>query len=135
MISFRIDWLDLLAVQGILESSPAPQFESTNSLALSLLYGLSLIPGHDYWKFHSFEYTNFVSKIMSLLFNTLRCLGLSQLYFQGANVLISWLQSPSAVVLEPKKLKSVTVSIVPPSICHEVMVLGCHYLSFLNVEL
>ena len=48
-------------------------------------------------------------------------LGLSQLYFQGANVLISWLQSPSAVVLEPKKLKSVTVSIVPPSICHEVM--------------
>jgi len=49
------------------------------------------------------------------------CLGLSQLYFQGANVLISWLQSPSAVVLEPKKLKSVTVSIVPPSICHEVM--------------
>ena len=85
LISFRIDWLDLLAVQGILESSPAPQFESINSLALSLLYGLSRIPGHGYWKFHSFEYTNFVSKIMSLLFNTLRCLGLSQLSFQWSS--------------------------------------------------
>ena len=51
----------------------------------------------------------------------IRCPGLSQLYFQGSNVLISWLQSPSAVVVEAKKLKSVTVSIVPASICHEVM--------------
>ena len=49
------------------------------------------------------------------------CLGWSWLFFQGASVLISWLQSPSAVILEPKKIKSVTVSIVSPSICHEVM--------------
>jgi len=49
--------------------------------------------------------------------------------------LISWLHSPSAVILEPQNIKSLTVSIVPSSICHEVMVLGCHDLSFLNVEL
>ena len=51
---------------------------------------------------------------------------------KSKRLLISWLQSPSAVILEPEKIKSVTVSIVSPSICHEVM--GCHDLSFLNVE-
>ena len=50
-------------------------------------------------------------------------------------LLISWLQSPSAVILEPQKIKSDTVSTVSPSICHEVMGTGCHDLSFLNVEL
>ena len=62
----------------------------------------------------------FVSKVMSLLFNVL-----SRLYIaflpRGKHLLISWLQSPSAVILEPKKIKSVTVSIVSPSFCHEVM--------------
>ena len=53
---------------------------------------------------------------------------------RGKRLLISWLQSPSAVILEPKKMKSVTVSIVSASICHEVMGLGCHDLSFLDVE-
>ena len=57
---------------------------------------------------------------MSLLF-LIRCLGLSWLSFQGTSILISWLLSPSTVILEPKKIKSVTVSLVPPSICHEVM--------------
>ena len=61
----------------------------------------------------------FVGKIMSLLFNMLSRLVIA--FFQGASVLISWLQSPSAVILEPKKIKSDTVSIVSPSICHEVM--------------
>ena len=59
LISFRIDWFDLLAVQGTQESSPAPQFESINSLALSLLYGPPLTSIHDYWKNHSFDYTDF----------------------------------------------------------------------------
>ena len=60
LISFRIDWLDLLAVQGTLqESSPAPQFESINSSALSLLYGPTLTSTHDYWKNHSFDYMYF----------------------------------------------------------------------------
>ena len=56
LISFRIDWLDLFAVQGTLESSPAPQFESINSSVLSLLYGLTLTSIHDYWKNHNFDY-------------------------------------------------------------------------------
>ena len=67
LISFKIDWFDLLAVQGTLESSPAPQFKSINSLTLSLLYGTNLTSIHDYWKNHSFDYTTFVGKVMSLL--------------------------------------------------------------------
>ena len=58
LISFRFDWLDLLTVQGILKSSPIPQFESINSSALSLLYGPALTSIHDYWKNHSFDYTD-----------------------------------------------------------------------------
>ena len=53
------------------ESSPAPQFKSINSSALSLLYGSALTSIHDYWKNHSFDYRTFVGKVMSLLFNTL----------------------------------------------------------------
>jgi len=58
LISFRIDWFDLLAVQGTQKSSPAPQFKSINSLALSFLYGPTLTFIHDYWKNHSFDYTD-----------------------------------------------------------------------------
>ena len=56
LISFRIDWLDLLAVQGTLKSSPTPQFKSVNSSALSFLYSPTLTFIHDYWKNHSFDY-------------------------------------------------------------------------------
>ena len=72
------------------------------------------------WKKHSFDYATFVGKVMSLLFNMLsRCvIGFLP---RSKHLLISWLQSPSAVLLEPKKMKSVTVPIVSPSICHEVM--------------
>ena len=62
----------------------------------------------------------FVGKIMSLLFNMLSRLVITFLP-KSKHLLISWLQSPSAVILEPKKIKSVTVSTVSPSICHEVM--------------
>ena len=55
LISFRMDWLDLLAVQGTLESSPTPQFKSINSLTLSILYSPTLTSIHDYWKNHSFD--------------------------------------------------------------------------------
>ena len=58
LISFWTDWWDLLAVQGTLESSPIPQFRSINSLVLSLLYGPTLISVNDYWKNHSFYYTD-----------------------------------------------------------------------------
>ena len=63
---------------------------------------------------------NFVGKVMSLLFNMLSRLVIAFLP-RSKRLLISWLQSPLAVILEPLKIKSVTVSIVSPSICHEVM--------------
>ena len=59
LISFRIDWFELLAVQGTQESSQAPQFEITNSLALSLLNGPTLTSVRDHWKNHSFDYMDF----------------------------------------------------------------------------
>ena len=73
----------------------------------------------------------FVSKIMSLLFNMLSRLVIA-FRPRSKRLLISWLQSPSAVILEPKKIKFVTVSMVSPSICHEVM--GSDATNFLNVE-
>ena len=63
LISFRMDWLDLFAVQGTLkESSPTPQFKSIHSWALSFLYGPTLTSIHDYWKNHSFDYTDLCSQ-------------------------------------------------------------------------
>ena len=71
----------------------------------------------------------FVGKVMSLLFNMLSRFTIAFLP-RSKHLLISWLQSPSAVILEPKKIKSVTVSIVSPSICHEVMELDAMVLAF-----
>ena len=87
---------------------------------LSPLYGSTLTSIHDYWKNIAFTIWTFVSKIMSLIFNTLSGFVIAFLP-RSKHLLILWLQSPSAVMLEPKKIKSVTVSIVTPSICHEVM--------------
>ena len=76
----------------------------------------------------------FVDKVMSLLSNMLSRLVITFLP-RSKHLLISWLQSPSAVILKPtQKIKSITVSIISPSICHEVMGTRCHGLSFLNVE-
>ena len=76
----------------------------------------------------------FVDKVKSLLFNMLSRLVITFLQ-RNKHLLISWLQSPSAVILEPKKAKSDTVSTVSPSICHKVMGLDAMILVFLNVEL
>ena len=85
------------------------------------------------WKKHSFDYATFVGKVMSLLFNMLsRCV--IDFLPRSKHLLISWLQSPSAVLLEPKKIKSVTVSIVSPSICHERIGMDAMIFIFLNVE-
>ena len=76
----------------------------------------------------------FVGKVKSLLFHMLSRLVIAFLP-RSKRLFSSWLQSPSAVILEPKKIKSDTVSTVSPSICHEVMGPdGCHDLSFLNVK-
>ena len=120
MISFTIDSVVLLAVQGTQKSSPTPRFKSINSSALSFLYSPALISIHDYRKNHSFEYMEFVGKVMFLLFNTLYGLVIAFLP-RSKGLLISWLQTLSAMILEPKKIKFVTVSIVSPFICHEVI--------------
>ena len=85
----------------------------------SLLHGPTLTSTHDYWKNHSFDYADLCSKVMSLIFNMLLRFVIAFLP-RGKHILISWLQSLSIVILEPKKIKSVTVSIVSSS-CHEVM--------------
>ena len=84
LISFRMDWLDLLAVQGTLKSSPTSQFKSTNSLALSFLYSLTLTSIHNYCKTIVLTRWTFVGKVMSLLFNMLS--RLIKLFFQGASI-------------------------------------------------
>ena len=113
-------WLDLLAVQGTLKSSPTPQFRNINSLVLSFLYSPTLTSIHDCWKTIALTRQYFVDKVMSLLFNMLSRLVIT--FFQRSKSLfISWLQSPSTVILEPRKIKSATVSTVSPSICHKVM--------------
>ena len=99
------------------ESSPIPQFKSINSLALSFLYSPTLTSICDYWKTITLTRKTFVGKVMSLLLNMLSRLAIPFLP-RIKHLLISWLQSPSTVILEPKKKTSATVS---PSICHEVM--------------
>ena len=89
-------------------------------MALSLLYVPILTSIHDYWKNHSFDKMGLFCKVMSLFFNILSRFAKGFLP-RSKRLLISWLQSPSTVILEPKKIKFVTVSIVCPSICHEVM--------------
>ena len=87
---------------------------------LSLLYGSALISVHDHWKTIALARWTFVSKVMSLLFNSLSRLVIALLP-RSKRLLISWLQSLSAVSLEAKKIKSLPVSTVSPSICREVM--------------
>ena len=123
LISFRIDWFDLRAVQGTLKSllqhhsskSPTPKFRSINSLALRFLYGPTLTSYMTTRKTIALTRWTFVSKVMSLLFNMLSRLVIAFLP-RSKHLLISWLQSPSAEILEPKKIKSVTVSIVSISL-------------------
>ena len=97
---------------------------------LSFLYGSTLISVHDYWKTIALTRQTFVGKVISLLLNMLSRLIITFLL----SLLISWLQSPSEVISEAKKIKSVTVSIVSPYICHELMGPDAMILVFLNLE-
>ena len=103
LISFRMDWLDLLAVQGTLkESSATSQFKSINSLALSFFYSPTLISIHTTGKTIALTRQTFVGKVMSLLLNILSRLVITFLP-RSKHLLISWLQSSFTVILEPKK--------------------------------
>ena len=115
-----MDWLDLHSPRDSQESSPTPQFKSINSSALSFFHSPTLTSIHDLWKTIALTRQTFVGKVMSLLFNKLSRLVLTYLP-RSKRLLISWLQSPCAVILEPPKIKSDTVSTVSPSISHEVM--------------
>ena len=117
LISFRMDWLDLLEVQGTLKSLFQHYSSKASILWCSDFFIVQL--SHPYMTGKTIALTiwTFVDEVMYLLFNMLSRLVIA--YFARSKcLLISWLQSPSAVILEPPKIKSATVS---PSICHEVI--------------
>ena len=121
LISFRIDRFNLLAVQGTLKSLLQHHSSKASVLWHSAFFMVQL--SHPYMttgKTIALTRWTFVGKVMSLLFNMLSRLVIAFLP-RSKCLLISGLQSPSAVILEPKKIKSVTVSIVSPPICQEVM--------------
>ena len=121
LISFRMDWFDLLAVQGTLKSLLQHHSAKASILWPSAFFMVQLLyPYMTTGKTVALTRQTFVGKVMSLLFSMLSRLVIAFLP-RSQCLLISWLQSPSAVILEPKKIKSLTVSIVSPSICHEVM--------------
>ena len=121
LISFRIDWLDLLAVQGTLKGLLQHHSSKASILWHSAFFIVQL--SHPYMitgKTIALTRQTFVGKVMSPLFNMLSMLVVTFLP-QSKYLLISWLQSPSVVILEPRKIKSDTVSTVSPSISHEVV--------------
>uniref|UniRef100_A0AC11E5M7 Uncharacterized protein n=1 Tax=Ovis aries TaxID=9940 RepID=A0AC11E5M7_SHEEP len=121
LISFRMDWLDLLAVQGTLKSLLQHHSSKASVLQCSAFFTVQL--SHPYMttgKTIALTRRTFVGKVMSLLLNILSRLVITFLP-RSKHLLISWLQSPSAVILESPKIKSDTVSSVSPSISHEVV--------------
>ena len=120
LISFRMDWLDLLAVQGTLMSLLQHHSSKASILRHSAFFTVQLSHPYITGKTKALTRWTSVSKIMSLLFNMLSRLVIA-FHPKSKHLLISWLQLPSAVILESQKIKSVSVSIVSPSLCHEVM--------------
>ena len=121
LISFRMDWLDLLAVQGTLKSLLQHHSSKASILQRSAFFIVQL--SHPYMttgKTKALTRWSLVGNVMSLLFNMLSRLVII-FPTRSKHLLISWLQSPSAVILEPKNIKSDTVSTVSPSISHEVV--------------
>ena len=121
LICFRMDWLDLLAVQGTLKRLLQHHRSKAPILQHSVFFTVQL--SHPYMttgKTIALTRRTFVGKVISLLFNMLSRLVITFLP-RSKHLLILWLQSPTAVILEPPKIKSDTVSTVSPSISHEVM--------------
>ena len=121
LISFRKDWLNLLAVQGTLKSLLQHHSSKASILRFSAFFIVQLL--HSYMttgKTTALTRRTFFCKVMSLLFNMLSRFIITFLP-RSKRLLISWLQSPSAVILEPPKIKSDTVSTVSPSVSHEVL--------------
>ena len=121
MISFRMDWLDLLTVQGTLKSLLQHHSSKASILWRSAFFTVQLShPCMTTGKTIALTRWTLVDNVMSLLFNMLSRLVITFLP-RSKRLLISWLQSPSAVILEPRKIKSATAPTASPSISHEVM--------------
>ena len=120
LISFRMDWLDLHAVQGTLKSLFQHHSSKTSILQCSFFIVQLSHPYTTTGKTIALTRWTFVGKVTSLLFNMPFRLVITFLS-RSKRLLILWLQSPSAVILEPRKIKSATVSTASPSIYHEVM--------------
>ena len=121
LVSFRMDWFDLLAVQGTLKSLLQHHSSKASILQPSAFFVVQC--SHPYMiiaKIIALTRQTFAGKVMSLSFHVLSRF-VKAFLPRSKHLLISWLLSPSAAILEPKIIKSVTVSIVSPSICHEVM--------------
>ena len=118
LISFKMDWLDILVVQETLESLLQHHCLKTSILQCSAFFMVQL--SHPYMTTRKTIALTMVFNTLLLLFEMLSRLVIAFLP-RSKHLLISWLQSPSAVILEPKKIKSVTVSIVSLSICHEMI--------------
>ena len=121
LISFKMDWLDLLEVQGTLKSLLQHHSSKASNFWRSAFFIVQ--HSHPYvtiGKTIALIKWSFVSKVMSLLFNMLSRLVMAFLP-RSKRLLISWLQSPFAVILQPPKIKSLTVSIASTPLCHEVM--------------
>ena len=130
LISFRMDWFDLLAVQETLKSLLQHHSSKASILWRSALFMFQLSdPYMITGKTIALTIQTSVSEVLSLLFNMLSRFLIAFL-LRNKRLFISWLQSPSAAILETRKIKSVTVSIVSPSICHEVMGLDAMVLVF-----
>ena len=128
LISFKTDWFDLLAVQGTLKSLLQHYSLKASILQHSAFFMVQL--SHPYMttgKTIALTVWTFVGKVVSRF--------VTCFLPRNKHLLISWLQSWFTVILESKKIKFVTVSMLPPSIWHEEMWLACHVLHFLNVEL
>ena len=118
LISFSMDWLDLFAVQGTLKCLLQHHSSKASLLWCSAFFRVQLSPPYmTTGKTIALTRRTFVDKVMSLLYNMLSRLVITFLP-RSKHLLISWLQSPSAVILEPQKIKSAIVSTVSPSICH-----------------
>ena len=134
LISFRIDWFDLLAVQGTPKSLLWHHNSKASILQRSAFFMVQLShPCMTTGKTIALTIWTFVGKVMPLLFNMLSRFVIAFLP-RSKHVFISWLQSPSAVILEPKKIKSVTVSLFFSIYLTRSDGTRCHDLRFLNVE-
>ena len=129
---FPLGWTGWISLQ----SRGLSRVFSNTTVQKHQFFGLSFVHGpthtsiHDYWKNHmALTRPTFVGKAMSLLFSMLSRLVIA-FPPRSKRLLISWLQSPSAVILEPPKVKSLTVSIVSPSICHKVLGLAAMIFAF-----